>query len=147
MAYRFEFDSTHRIVRCKVTLQVTDEELADCYQTIALVCEALDPEVGIADFSDATSFATAGKVRALANLAPALPEPSRPRFVVASSDHIYGLARLFQIEGEATRPNLHIVRSSADALAMLEIDEPQFGPLSKALGSRSVPRGAWEERD
>jgi len=147
LAYRFEFDSTQRIMRCRLAMSVTDEEMMECYRTMALVCDALTPEAGIADFSEVTSFVTIGTVRALAKLPPAMPEPNRPRFVVAPSDHVYGLARLFQIEGEATRPNLHVVRSAEEALSMAGIDDLEFAPLSKALESLGVPKGTWEMRE
>jgi formylglycine-generating enzyme required for sulfatase activity len=40
-----------------------------------------------------------------------------------------GIARMFELEGEQTRPNLHVVRSAKDVWAILGIREPQFEPL------------------
>lgn len=147
MAYCFEFDATHRIIRGRLIEQITDQELMDFYRTIALLCGLLAPHAGIADLSEATSFVTPGKIRELAKLPPAMPEPARPRFIVAPSDDLYGLARMFQIEGEDTRPNLHVIRSAEDAFSMLGVEKPSFEPVSRVIGSViSIPRNMWEEQ-
>ncbi len=36
---------------------------------------------------------------------------------------------MFEIAGEATRPNLHVVRTIEEAWAILDVEAPQFGPL------------------
>jgi hypothetical protein len=44
------------------------------------------------------------------------------------------MARIFEVEGEATRPNLHVVRSVKEAWAILgvEMEEAKFGSISRA---------------
>ena len=134
MAYSFEFDSTNRILRCRLVERVDDEELTNFYRMAAEYVALTDPHAGITDFSAVTSFeVTAETVRMLAKLTPAMPQTSRPRVIVAASDHIFGMARMFEFEGEATRPNLHVVRTLSEAWAILGIQQPQFGPISEAL--------------
>lgn len=148
MAYRFEFDVKNRIIRGQFTDKVSDAELVDFYRTAARLCRALTPDAGITDFSGATSFVTSATVRALAKLPPAMPRPERPRFVVAESSELYGLARMFQIAGETTRPNLHVIHSTEEAFATLGIEDPEFEPISRVLGpAHAIPCGIWEERD
>ena len=38
---------------------------------------------------------------------------------------------MFEMEGEDKRPNLHVVRSEAEAWAILAVENPQFEPLEK----------------
>jgi len=45
------------------------------------------------------------------------------------SPHIFGLARIFELEGEATRPNLHVVHTEHEAWAILSVKEPRFEPV------------------
>jgi hypothetical protein len=58
-----------------------------------------------------------------------MKDESRPRFIVAPQTHAFGLMRMFQIVGDATRPELRVVRSLDEALAALNITSPHFEPL------------------
>jgi hypothetical protein len=58
-----------------------------------------------------------------------MPHPALPRVIIAPSADFYGLARMFEIQAEATRPNLHVVRSEREALAILAVQDPHFDPL------------------
>ena len=148
LAYRFEFDVKNRIIRGQFSDKVNDAELVDFYRTAARICRALAPEAGITDLTGATSLVTSGTIRALAKLPPVMPQPDRPRFIVAASDEVYGLARMFQMAGEATRPNLHVIRSNEEAFATLGVDEPEFHAIARILRpAGSVPCGIWEERE
>lgn len=130
MLYSFDFDLAHRILRCQLHGRVTDEVLKECYRAIAEYVAQIDPRAGIMDLSAVTSFEVSREaVRELARSAPAVPDPNRVRIVVAPSDCIFGMARMFQIEGERTRPNLHIVRSLAEAWAVLGVQDFVFEQL------------------
>lgn len=133
MAFRFDFDPTNRILRGRFMKEVTDSELIDFYRMTALLSESLSPEAGVADFAQATAEVTPDTIRKLAKLPPAFPKQDRPRFIVAASDHIFGLARMFQIEGEATRPNLHIVRSEEEAWERLGVERLEFDSVPRSL--------------
>jgi hypothetical protein len=39
------------------------------------------------------------------------------------------MARMFEILGEGTRPNLHVVRTLEEAYKVLDVREPQFEPV------------------
>ena len=43
MAFRFEFDPIHRMMRIKFSESVTEEDLAYFYRMAALLVESLDP--------------------------------------------------------------------------------------------------------
>ena len=130
MPFRFEFDSTHRILRVAFSDVVTDESITSFYGMLAKYAAALDPLAGILDLSSVTSFeVTIPTIRKLAWSEPAMPHSDRPRFIVANSAHVFGMARMFEFEGESTRPNLHVVRTPRDVWAILGIHDPQFEPL------------------
>ncbi|HXQ26895.1 MAG TPA: hypothetical protein VN822_10840 [Candidatus Acidoferrales bacterium] len=130
MPYHFEFDSANRIIRCWFEGPVGDENLKEYYRVAAKYFESLQPRAGIVDFSAATSFEVAPQtVRELAKLPPAMPHPERPRFVIAPSAQIFGMARMFELQGQETRPNLHVVRTAEEAWAILGVQAPKFEPI------------------
>jgi hypothetical protein len=133
MAFHFEFDSTNRILRCGFSGQVTDGDLVDFYRMAMLLAESLDPLTGIIDFSSVTDLkATPLTIRELAAFPPVMPQRDRIRVIIAPSDYVFGMVRIFEIEGEATRPSLHVVRSAREAWAIIGIEKPEFKSISEA---------------
>ena len=130
MPYRIEFDSSHQILRGQFEGRVTDEELKEFYQVATETVARIQPRGGIMDFSAVTSFEVSpDTIRGLAKLPPAMPDPRAPRVLIAPAPDIFGLARMFQFEGEETRPSLHVVRTSKEAGAILGIQQLNFEPL------------------
>ena len=137
MAYYFEFDSSHGILCCRHEGDVTDESLKECYEFAGKYAAFTNPGVAIMDFSDVACFNVSPQtVRDLAHRTPAMPG-SRPRFLVAPSTHMYGLARMFQEYGSETRPEVHVVRSVDEAYTFLGVREPQFEPVAGGPAIRS----------
>jgi hypothetical protein len=133
MAYHFEFDTDNHILRCRFSERVVDEEMMAFYRMATLLCESFDPLAGITDFSAITTLdVTPHRIRELAAFPPALRPPERVRVILATSDYAYGLSRIFEIEGESSRPNLHVVRSAKEVWAILGIEEPIFKSISEA---------------
>lgn len=124
MAYSFEFDAASRVLLARFRGRVTDEALTKFYRVSApRVSAAVEFQGVINDFSSVTSFeVTAETIRALAWSRPAVPDPSKVRIIVAPTPKLFGLARMFAMHGEDTRPNLHIVRSLERAYAILGIN-------------------------
>jgi hypothetical protein len=133
MAFVFDFDPAHRVLRSTFSGKVSDEDLLNHQRVGALLVSSLGPRFAIIDLSAADPFeATVDGMRALAKLPPAMPQRERPRVIIAPSDHAFGMARIFEIEGEATRPNLHVVRSVKEAWAIfgVEMEGAKFGSIS-----------------
>jgi hypothetical protein len=129
--FSFDFDSTNKIFRGRIDGRVTDAILKQFYSAGAEHLSRIEPCRGIFDFSGVTSLEVLPQtIRELAELEPAMPDPSRVRVILAPSDSVFGLARMFQFEGERTRPNLHVVRTLRAAWAVLGVQGPQFEPLS-----------------
>jgi len=137
MAYSFDFDSSNGILRCRLEGDITDESLKECYEVAGRYAALTNPGVGIMDFSNVASFHVSPQtVRHLAHRTPAM-SGSRPRFLVAPSTHMYGLARMFQQYGSGVRPELHVVRRVDEAYTFLGVPEPQFEPVGGGVAKRS----------
>jgi len=131
MAYRFEFDPVNKVLLARFEGRFTDEAAAEFYREIRERSTATDASAGIWDLSSVTEFAVSGEfIRWLADQEPAMPDGARrPRILVAPTLEGFGLARMFQIAGESTRPLLQVVRTLDEAFAALGVQSPQFQPL------------------
>lgn len=102
------------------------------YGAAACALRDTNPRGSFTDFSGVSSFEVSPEaIRALAARAPADPLASRPRAIVAPTAQIFGLARMFELSGDATRPNLHVVRTTREAYALLGVTEPHFEPIEQ----------------
>ena len=131
MAFRFEFDANNKILLMLFEGRLTDESLAEFYLAARKYSTATDASVGIFDSSPVTEFAmSSAAIRRLASQEPAMPDAfRRPRFIVAPSKVGFGLARMFQILREPTRPLLSVVRTMDEALAAIGVQSPLFESL------------------
>jgi hypothetical protein len=131
MALRVEFDPAHHLLLLRLEGQLTDESVADFYLAIQKYWSTADARMGIVDFSSVTEFAlSSALIRKLAGQEPCIPEATtRPRVIVAPSMLEFGLARMYQIMGEGTRPLLNVVHTLAEAFAELGVQSPQLEPL------------------
>ena len=128
MSHQFDFDLTNKVVRGRVEGVVTDESLKEYYASASRYGRQNPTFSGICDMSAVSFMAiSADTIRALAKLPPAVPNPDIPRCIVAGSQAMFGMARMFELEGGETRPNLHVVRSEREAFAILGIIKPLFG--------------------
>ena len=128
--YNFEFDAANRILRCWFERRVTDEALKECYRLAAKHAVQTEPRAAIYDLSAVTSFeVSAETIRELAKSALIMAERNRLHCIVAPSPEIFGLMRMFEIEGEVTRSNLHVVRTLEEVRAILGVQEFQYEPL------------------
>ena len=131
MPHRFDFDSAHRILRCRFEGRVTDEELKAYYLAAGKYAVQTDAASAITDFSAADSVdVSPDTIRELAGLPPVMTEQSRIRCVVAPSDKVFALARMFELQGGPARINLHVVRTVKEALAILGAQKPKFDPIN-----------------
>jgi hypothetical protein len=39
------------------------------------------------------------------------------------------MARMFELQGQETRPNLHVIRTEKEAWAILGVSKPKFEPV------------------
>jgi hypothetical protein len=130
MSHTFDFDLTNKVIRARVEGVVTDESLKEYYDVASRYGRLNPMYSGICDMSAVSFLAISSQtIRALAKLPPAVPNPDIPRCIVAGSPAMFGMARMFELEGGETRPNLHVVRSEREAFAILGLINPQFGSV------------------
>ena len=127
MSHKFDFDLDNKVIRCRIDGIVTDETLKQYYAACSKY-GALNPTyAGLFDMSAVTFIAVSTQtIRELAMLPPAIPDPDVTRVIVAGSSQMFGLARMFDLQGSDTRPNLHVVRTEKEALAILGVIEARF---------------------
>lgn len=132
-SFRFEFDPENKILLMRFEgTRLTDESLAEVYAAHREYAIAMDAHAGIADFSAVIHFdVSAAYIRQLAGQEPAVPRATeRARIVVFKDEVGFGMARMFQMLGESTRPLLLIVRSLDEALEALGVEGTHFEPLT-----------------
>ena len=130
MPYQIDFDTTNRILRARFEGRVTDDELKDVYRFGQEHVTRFDPLSGITDFSGVTEVAfSAQTMRDLARSKPIMPDPGRPEVFVAPSPDLFGMARMFELQGAEARPNLHVVRTAEEGYNVLNVRKPQFAPV------------------
>lgn len=140
MPFHFDFDPAYKLLRGRFDGLVDDESIKEYYRLAGEHAARLQPRGGITDFSAATSFEVSPEtIRRLAHLTPAMADPSRPRVVVAPSQLIYGMARMFQTVGGDTRPRLHVVSTLEEAYALLQVQAPRFEPLEPPAPEGPAP--------
>jgi hypothetical protein len=127
MPFIHEFDVANGLLQGRLYGRVTSEELKDFYQLTAKLVALKSPRAGISEMTGITVFeVTAETIRELARMRPAFADQNLLRVIVASSPDVYGMARMFESHGEDTRPNLHVVRTYKEALAIVGVAEPKF---------------------
>ncbi len=133
MPYSFEFAPEQRIFRSRFDGDVSAD---DVRQFIEYATRFSDDRggsiVGIVDFSEVENFELSPPdIRELASRPPVIQDREALRFIIAPSPFIYGLARMFELLGQETRPNLHVVRSQKEVWVILGIEEPKFEPVAR----------------
>ena len=130
MGFVVDFDARNKVLRVTLEGRVTDEIMLDAYATVAKYAASRGPCRGITNVLPVTKFeVSSNAIRQMASSTPAFPI-GYMRILVAPSDYIFGMARMFQMLGDRTRPDLQIVRTLDEAYRLLQIDSPEFTPVS-----------------
>jgi len=124
MAGHFEFDAQHKILLLVVEGDAGDEVIVSANERIAQQVNHLHPRAGISDLSGITGFNVSSKAMRMAAAQPAPYPEGTEWFIVAAEDHIFGMARMYEMAG--SRNNLKVVRSRQEALAALGVEKPIF---------------------
>jgi hypothetical protein len=128
--YWIDFDAVNRILRSRFIGRVTDDDLREVYRFGQEHVAQLDPLSGITDFSEATAVAFSPQtMRDLARTKPIMADKSRPVIFIAPTPEFFGMARMFELEGGETRPNLRVVHTATEAYRALNVSDPQFSPV------------------
>lgn len=132
MPYTFELDSASQILQGRLDGRITDAELTDyCHDFTARIA-LTEPRVAITDLSEVSCFEVSRQtILDLAALQPVIAGREPLRIIVATAPHVFGMARMFELEGRSVHPNVHVVHTRREAYAILGVSEPQFEPCGK----------------
>ncbi|MGA8273197.1 MAG: hypothetical protein WB919_16665 [Candidatus Sulfotelmatobacter sp.] len=129
MAIVVDFDAKNNILRGSIEGRMSGALLLQYYAAAAKYMATHPPCRGILDFTGVSEFeVSTHAIREVAAAPPAFPD-GYMRVLVIPRDYIYGLARMFQILGEKTRPDLYVVRTMDEAYRLLKVESPEFHPV------------------
>jgi hypothetical protein len=129
MGFVMDFDPRNSILRVTISDGFTDQIMRDICTAISKFV-ASHPCRGIVDYSKVTMFEPSSEaVRTLASSKPAFPA-GRTCIFVCPKDLIFGMARMYQMLGERTRPDLQLARTLDAVYHLLRAEAPEFGPVS-----------------
>jgi hypothetical protein len=127
MKFVIEFDAGRKLNRGTFHGPINDQIMLAWYERCKQLVRKYGTQAAIVDFSDVPTFDVSPEtVRHMASMAPILSDP-HPRCVVAPSDFLYGMMRMFQMLSRQGRHDLHIVRTMTEAYEVLGLKtEPAF---------------------
>jgi len=85
---------------------------------------------GIWDLSHVTDFTVSGAGIPELAARPSIIAAGYVRVIVAPLDLLFGMARMFQLLSDDTRPELQVVRTMDEAYRLLSVETPEFSPVS-----------------
>ena len=134
--FRFEFDPVNRILMVRFEGHLTRSLVEQFYRDGKECWTATDARAAILDGSAVTEVALSSElIRQFARQEPVLELTGRPRVFVVPRTEIFGLARMFQLSGESKQPFLHVVRTMAQAFALLGVQSANFEPIENRRAS------------
>jgi len=126
--FYIEYDAANRVLAIRVIGAFTDAAMRTVYQALADEVGRREVRAALLDLTAVGEFSlSADAVRSMGKLAPLLPDPL-PKFIVAGKDHIYGMARMYQITSQG-RDALQVMRTPQDVYASLGLTAPRFERL------------------
>lgn len=126
MPGHFEFDFEHKILLMVAEGEIQETEILAAKGFMAETVSRLRPSAGITDLSRVTRFEVSSEAMRRAARQPSPYPPEIPTFIVAPQEHLFGLARMYELVGSTKRSNLTIVHSLEQALAALGVSSAKF---------------------
>jgi hypothetical protein len=131
MPHHFEFDPAHRILLVVLEGEIRDEEFRRMNADIRKHASGLNLAAGVSDFSLVTKLDVASHTLREAALQPPPYLPEMPRFVVAPTDYIFGMARMYELIANRPMGKLQVARSREEVFAALGVHDPKFEKLDR----------------
>jgi hypothetical protein len=130
--FSFEYDAAEKIFAVRMTGAITDDVFKACYAETLRRAGALEIRAALIDLSAVDRYdVSAAAMREAGKSQPLFPDPT-PRYLVATSDHVFGMARMLQLVSTQGREALRVVRSVQEAYDAIGVPAPHFEPLHQA---------------
>jgi hypothetical protein len=127
--HHFEFDFEHKILLTVMEGEVQGAEIPSIDQEMRARIVRMQPAAGISDLTGVTNFNVPGQTMRSAALQPPPFPPETPRFIVAPTDFLYGMSRMYELVADRPHGKLQVVRSREEALSALGLSNPKFEPI------------------
>jgi hypothetical protein len=130
MPYQLQFDRNLRILLVIYEGDVVD--ISEVGKEIIPHFDELRPSAVIVDFTAITSLDVPGeRVRHQSQIDVALVRDANTpvALVVPPQEHLYGLARMYELSANPSFPRLHIVATREEAFTSLDIVDAKFDKL------------------
>ena len=132
MPHHFKFDRDHRILLIVVEGDIDGPEVQTIDREMRAAIIRTQPLAGISDMTAVKNFVVPSDI--LRDAARRQPPPfpvETPRFIVASSDFLYGMMRMYELTAYRPEGKLSIVRRLDDALAAIGVSIAHFEILEQ----------------
>jgi hypothetical protein len=130
MAHHFEFDAKHKILRLMLEGDLEPEDYLGLNAAIHMHAVRLHAVAGITDATPLVNFNITTQVLRTVALQGSPYPPGTPRYIVAPSDYLFGLARMYELIGNHSEGKLQVVRKLQEALADLGVTNAKFERVS-----------------
>lgn len=121
-----ELERTHRIVRVTWMGDITLAVLKEGFSKVRTFATDRNLRGGISDFTQSQSFKlSSNDIYTLSQEAPVFPTDV-PRVTVSGADHIFGMARMYELVTEERQRGIYVVRTMEEAYALLNLTNPVF---------------------
>ncbi len=131
MPVLLQYERRRHILLIRFEGVVTDEVLLEGYRRVRRWFDLHGLCGNISEFTAVTDFnITGSSIRFLASNSPLVPE-GFVRIIVAPRDDVYGMARMFEMQGSAMGNRVDIVRDFQDALKLAGLDQPEFETVTE----------------
>lgn len=129
MPHHFAFDDEHKLLLVVMEGDIDGAEIVAIDEEMRARIARMQPKAGISDLSLVRNFNVPAEVMRSAALRAAPYPPETPRFIVAPSDLLYGMSRMYELVANRPAGKLEVVRSREEALKRLGISNPKFEVL------------------
>jgi hypothetical protein len=130
MGYVVEFDETNNVLRLSWEGPLRDDLFAEEIARWKKLVASRPGVRCICDFSGVQAENLSSEAIRRVAQAPTQGEEEAVGVLVASTDLVFGLARMFVILTEGPRRNRHVVRTMEEAYKLFGITDPQFVRIS-----------------
>ncbi len=129
MAHHFELDREHKILLMVLEGNVEGDEFLGLNLELRTLAARFHPLAGITDCAPIENFNVSSNTLRTAALQESPYPSTTARYIVAPSDYLFGLARMYELVGNA-EGNLQVVRKLEEALADLGVNGAKFERVS-----------------
>jgi hypothetical protein len=129
MAQRLEIDDANKLVRLSLEGVETDQDLLAAQDALRSCWEHCGPWNCIVDSTGVTDIPFLSETVRTVAYRPPVVSVDCLLVIVAPTEAEFGLARMFELLSQDTRPNVRVVHSMEEALDMVEVKSPNFLPI------------------